>query len=143
MLPGLIFQSNPGRVLPASAASASAITTIAAVPSTAAATPASTARPSTAASATRSSASASAVTTAPATASARSSTAATTAAFTRGTRFVDDNVAAHEIVAVQTLHGAVGFFVAIDLDKSEPARLPRKTVAHQRDVCRGDSRLSK
>jgi hypothetical protein len=57
--------------------------------------------------------------------------------------FVDDNVAAHEIVAVQSLDGALGFLVAIDLDKSEPAWLPRKTVAHQGDIRRGDSRLRK
>jgi hypothetical protein len=46
-------------------------------------------------------------------------------------------------MAVQSLDGALGFLVAIDLDKSEPAWLPRKTVAHQGDICRGDSRLSK
>jgi hypothetical protein len=44
-------------------------------------------------------------------------------------------------MAVQTLNGALGFLVAVDLDKPEPARLPRKTVAHQGDVRRGDSRL--
>jgi hypothetical protein len=57
------------------------------------------------------------------TAAARSSSAAP-AALTRWTSFVDDDVAAHEIVAVQTLDGALGFLVAIDLDKSEPAWLP-------------------
>jgi hypothetical protein len=45
-------------------------------------------------------------------------------------------------MAVQTLDGAFGFFVILDLDKPEPAWLPRKTVAHQGDSCRGDSRLS-
>jgi hypothetical protein len=44
---------------------------------------------------------------------------------------------------VETLNGALGFLVAIDLDKPEPARLARKTVAHQSDVGRGDSRLRK
>ncbi len=58
-----------------------------------------------------------------ATAAARSPPAST-AALTRRTSFVDDNVAAHEIVAVQSLDGALGFLVAIDLDKSEPAWLP-------------------
>jgi hypothetical protein len=42
---------------------------------------------------------------------------------------------------VQTLNGALGFIVAVDLDKSESTRLPRKTVAHQRNIRRGDSRL--
>lgn len=60
---------------------------------------------------------------APATAAARASSA-TAATLTRRTSFVDDNVAAHEIVAVQSLDGALGFLVAIDFDKSEPAWLP-------------------
>jgi hypothetical protein len=46
-------------------------------------------------------------------------------------------------MSVQTLNGALGFLVAIDLDKPEPAWLPRKTVAHQRNVRRSDSRLRK
>jgi hypothetical protein len=57
------------------------------------------------------------------TATARSSSTTATAAFTRGPSFVDDDIAAHEIVAVQTLDGTLGFLVAIDLDKSEPAWL--------------------
>jgi hypothetical protein len=44
---------------------------------------------------------------------------------------------------VQTLNGALGFIVAVDFDKSESTRLPRKTVAHQRNISRGDSRLRK
>jgi hypothetical protein len=46
-------------------------------------------------------------------------------------------------VAVKSLNSALGFLVDIDLDKPEPARLARKTVAHQGNVRRGDSRLSK
>jgi hypothetical protein len=46
-------------------------------------------------------------------------------------------------VAVQSLNGALCFLVAIDLDKSKPAWLPRETVAHQGYVCRRDSRLRK
>jgi hypothetical protein len=46
-------------------------------------------------------------------------------------------------VAVQSLYGAIGFLVVIDLDKSEPARLPGKTVAHQRNDRRGNSCLGK
>jgi len=46
-------------------------------------------------------------------------------------------------MSVQTLNGALGFLIAIDLDKPEPAWLPRKTVAHQGNVRRGDSRLRK
>jgi hypothetical protein len=61
--------------------------------------------------------------TAPAEAAAASSAASATAAFTRGAGFVHNNVTAHEIVAVQSLDGAFGLLVAIDLDKSEPAWL--------------------
>jgi hypothetical protein len=45
------------------------------------------------------------------------------AAFARRTGLVDDNVAAHEIVAVKSLNGALGFFVAVNFDKTEPAWL--------------------
>jgi hypothetical protein len=44
-------------------------------------------------------------------------------------------------MSVQTLNGAFGFIVTVDFDKSETTRLPRKTVAHQRHIRRGDSRL--
>jgi len=93
-----------------SAATAAAITAVA-VPASA---PAATA-PTTAASSS-----------APATAEAAATAPAspTAPAFSRGTGFVDDNITAHEIVAVQSLDGALGFLVAIDLDKSEPAWLP-------------------
>ena len=117
--------------LPATVTAATAIsTTIAAVPAS-----------TTAASATTAAGSATSASTAEAATSAPS--AAATSTLTRWTRFVDDDIAAHEIMAVQSLNGALGFLVAIDLDKSEPAWLPRKTVAHQRDIRRGDSRLSK
>jgi hypothetical protein len=41
------------------------------------------------------------------------------------------------------LNGAVGFFVVVDLDKTEAARLSGKSVTHQGYVRYGDSRLSK
>ncbi len=69
-------------------------------------------------------------------------TSATTT-FTRRPCFVHDDIATHEIVAVQSLYGALGLVVAIDLDKSEPAWLTRETVAHQGDIRHGDSRLRK
>jgi hypothetical protein len=48
---------------------------------------------------------------------------ASPAAFARRTGLVDDNVAAHEIVAVKSLNGALGFFVIVNFDKTEPAWL--------------------
>ena len=130
MLPGLLATLDCLRELPAaiSAATSAAIAAVT-IPASAPTSATST----TAASASSAPASAEAAAPAPAATSAT--------AFTRGPGFVDDNVAAHEIVAVQTLDGALGFLVAIDLDKSEPAWLPRETVAHQCDIRRGDSRL--
>ena len=108
--------------LPAAVASISAV----AVPASPAAT---------ASAATSSSSAAEAAATAPA------PTATTTLAWRAS--FVDDYVAAHEVLAVESLNGALGFLVVIDLDKPEPAWLPRKAVAHQGDIRRGDSRLRK
>jgi hypothetical protein len=99
--------------LPATISSATSVT---AVPISAATTPA-----TTAATSATTAAKAPATT---ATASRSCSTATTTSAFTRRTSFVDDDIAAHKIVAVQPLDGALGFLIAIDLDKSEPAWLP-------------------
>jgi hypothetical protein len=91
------------------ASTATAISTVA-VPATATA-----AAPSTA------SGTASAPSTAKAATSAPASSATT--AFPRGPGFVNDNITAHKIMAVQSLDGAFRFIVAIDLDKSEPAGL--------------------
>ena len=135
-----------GMRLPAAAASTAAIATVA-VPASTTATATAASRPSSAAwPATTATAWPPATTTEaasrPSTASAWSP-ASTTTAFTGRPCFVDHNVAAHEIVAVQSLHGAVSFLVVIDFDKSEAAWLTRKTVAHQGNDRRGDSRLSK
>ena len=113
MLPGFLAILDCWKELPAavSAATPAAITAVT-VPASA---PAATATP-----ASPSSAPAKAAT---ATAASRSSSTAT-ATLTRGPGFVDDNIAAHEIMAIQSLDGALGFLVAIDFDKSEPARLP-------------------
>ncbi len=124
------FRLN-GLPAPVATASASAIT---AIPATAASATAAT-TPATAASA--------ATSTAAITATSASASTAASATLTRGASFVNDNIAAQEIMSVQALNGALGFLVAIDLDKPEPARLPRKTVAHQGNVRRGDSRLRK
>jgi hypothetical protein len=115
MLPGFLATLDSQNELPAavSAASAAAITAVTVPASTTAAAATTAARSPSAAPA-----KAAAATTAP-----RSSSAAT-ATLTRRPGFVDDNIAAHEIVAIQSLDGALGFLVAIDLDKSEPAGLP-------------------
>jgi hypothetical protein len=119
--------------LPAAAA------TIAAVPATTTASIATAASTATAAAAgTTSPTAAKAATT-----STPSSSASATTAFARRTRFVNDDVTAHEILAVQTLNSTVCFFIVCYLDKSETSRLTRKTVAHQRHIRRGDSRRGK
>jgi hypothetical protein len=130
-----ILRSCQGR-LPATVAAPTA-TAIATVPTATAASPATATTAATSASA------ASATTITATSAATRSTSTAASATFARGPSFVDDNVATHEIVPVQTLNGALGFLVAVNLDKPEPAWLPRKTVAHQSDICRGDSRLCK
>jgi hypothetical protein len=114
MLPGFLATLDCWRELPA-AVSAAAITAVT-VPASASAS----APTATTTAARSSSASAPTATTA----AARSSSASASATLTRRPGFVDNNVAAHEIVAVQSLDGALGFLVAIDLDKSEPAWLP-------------------
>ena len=80
---------------------------------------------------------------APAEAATTASAPAASTAFAWRASFVDDYVAAHEVLAVESLNGALGFLVVIDFDKPEPAWLPRKAVAHQGDIRRGDSRLRK
>ncbi len=121
---------------PVAATTATAITAV-----TATTAAASTATASTAASASATAAAVAATTASTTTIAASASSSAAT--FTRWTGFVYHNVTAHEIMAVKSLNGAVGFFIALDLDKSEPAWLPGKTVAHQGDNRRGDSRLGK
>jgi hypothetical protein len=119
-LPGSRFRFLSCAVrLPAavSAASAPAITTVAVPASTTTAATATTA-------AARSPSAATAKAAAATTTAARPPSAATTATLTGRPCFVDDNIAAHEIVAVQSLDGTLGFLVAIDFDKSEPAWLP-------------------
>jgi small neutral amino acid transporter SnatA (MarC family) len=69
--------------------------------------------------------------------------AATAATFARRPRFIDHDIAAHKILAVQSLNGALSFLIAIDLDESEAARLAREAVAHQGHVRRSDARLRK
>jgi hypothetical protein len=135
MLPGFLATLDSQNELPAavSAASAAAITAVtvpASAPAASAATPA---RSSSAATAKAASA----------TTPARSSSSPTATTLTRRPRFVDDNIAAHEIVAVQSLDGTFGFLVTIDFDESESSWLPRKTVAHQGDIRRSDSSMSK
>jgi hypothetical protein len=117
MLPGFLATLDCQRELPAtvSAASTAAITAVTVPASAPAATATTTAA--------RSSSAATAKAATATTTTARSSSAAT-ATLTWRPSFVDDNIAAHEIMAVQSLDGTLGFLVAIDFDKSESAWLP-------------------
>jgi len=81
-----------------------------------------------------------------ATASSKSAARATTArrataAFAWRTSLVHNDIAAHEILAVETLNGAISLFVVVNLNEAESARLARKAVAYQRNSRRGDARL--
>jgi hypothetical protein len=69
------------------------------------------------------------------TASATVATAPTTATGTFGlwTGFVDDEVAAAEILAVETIDSAIGFFIVGNFDEGEAAGLTREAIANQAD----------
>jgi hypothetical protein len=66
------------------------------------------------------------------TASVASAATATTSATALAGRpgLVHDDVAPHEVLAIQGLNGAVGFLVAVHFDESEAARLARETVTN-------------
>jgi hypothetical protein len=106
--------SHHRRNLPAAVASTAAISTsITAISSSTTASSAAT--PATAGSS---------ATATPAKAATSAPTASTsTAALTRRPRFVDYDVPAHEIVAIQSLDRAFGLLIVGDFNKSEPAWL--------------------
>ncbi len=56
--------------------------------------------------------------------------AATTTTFTRP-GFIDYNIAAHEILAVEGLDNAGRFFIIVDFKEAEPTRLSSVAVRHQ------------
>jgi hypothetical protein len=68
---------------------------------------------------------------------------ATAAALGLRPRFVYDQVSAAEILTVQRIHGAIGFFVVVDFNKRESARLAGETIANQIYRRRTDTRLRK
>jgi hypothetical protein len=80
--------------------------------------------PASAPAATSSPAAPSSPTAAPAKAATPAPSSASPAAFPGGPGFIDNDVTAHKIVAIESLDGALGFLVAVDFDKSEPAWLP-------------------
>jgi hypothetical protein len=62
-----------------------------------------------------------------------SSTPAAPAAFTRlRPCLVNHQRAAHELFAIERRDGFLGFPILADFGKSETARLPRKTIAKER-----------
>jgi hypothetical protein len=80
------------------------------------------------------------VTASPSLTSAPSTVAATTSTTTTFTwpGFIDYHVAAHEILAVEGLDNAGRFFIVVDFNEGEPARLSRELVcyqAHARSCC--------
>lgn len=74
-------------------------------------------------------------TTRPAATAEAAAATATSAGFLR-TGFIDHQIAAAEVLAVQGIDGAVGFFVIGDFNEGKAARLSRETVADEID-CRG------
>src|SRR5689334_2805439 len=109
------------------------------VPASAAATTATAASAAaTTAAASAATATAVAATATPAASTEAAASAATAAAEATavglGTRFVDRQVTAVEVAAVQLLHRGLGFAVVGHFDKREPARLPAIAIAHDIDV---------
>jgi hypothetical protein len=74
---------------------------------------------------------------------AASASVATATAFTRRASFVHHDVAAHEILAVESLDRAIGFLIVVHFNETEPARLARELVSHQGHVRNGCARLLK
>ena len=74
---------------------------------------------------------------------AATSAAPTTAAFALWTGFVDNDLPAHQVLAIERLDGPVGLFIIVDLNEPEPARLTGEAVADQSYVRRSDARLNK
>ena len=77
----------------------------------------------------------SATTSTPVTASPSAFTSAPSTAVTATTTFtwagfVHDDVASHEILAVEGLDNAGRFFIVVDFNESEPTRLTRELVSH-------------
>src|SRR5207302_7125807 len=73
--------------------------------------------------------------TAPISAAAGESAAASpasTAAFSRRSSLIHHEISTHEVMAVQGLDSALGFFVAMDFHEAKTARLPREAVARRR-----------
>jgi hypothetical protein len=66
------------------------------------------------------------------TASISAAATATTAAFTLRARFVDNQRAAHELLAIKRRDHFFGFSVVANFGKAETARLPGKTIAKER-----------
>jgi len=56
-------------------------------------------------------------------------------------RFIDHQIAATEVLTVQRIHRAVGFFIVGNFDESKTARLSRETITNQIDCGRVDTRL--
>jgi hypothetical protein len=65
---------------------------------------------------------------------ASSGTPASAAAFCLRPRFIDHQVPAAEILAVQGVDGAIGVFVALHLDEGKTARLSCETITNQIDA---------
>jgi hypothetical protein len=48
----------------------------------------------------------------------------------RRTSFIDDDISAHEVLAVESLDSAARFFIVVDFNETEPARLSRELVSY-------------
>src|SRR6266852_4394137 len=79
----------------------------------------------------------------PVAAPAAATSPASTAAFSGRSSLIHHEISTHEVMAVQGLDSALGFFIAMDFHEAKTARLPREAVAHQSDVGDAHARLGK
>jgi len=59
--------------------------------------------------------------------------AATATALLLWTGFVDHQITAGEVLPIQSIDRAIGFFVVVDFNERETARLARETITNQID----------
>jgi len=64
---------------------------------------------------------------------------ATASSFARRTRFVDDKIAAVEVLAIQGLHGLVGFLVILNFDEAKASRLTGEAVPDEGNAGRSNT----
>ncbi|MGB6198478.1 MAG: hypothetical protein WBF35_02900, partial [Candidatus Acidiferrales bacterium] len=75
-------------------------------------------------------------------AAASSTTAASASAIARRTCFVDNDASSFELLPVQSLDGALGFFIILNFNEAKTTGLTCETIPNQHNTGRSYSGLS-